>query len=203
VYKILNHALIVYFIFSLCHTSVYSDTIPNDKLKYIINHSTITRVQKPLEVRTDKETLEYFIEHVEELTKYGKDFNKKELLLEVKGNSRYGITMPSKKVTGEFTIAEKQPGKVTYLGHGNASVFFRFSGTIVLETCYSTKKDATGYYEEVKTTVYLKFDNAILAIFAKAASPIINPKLDKLISKLAAKTKNVVENAYSNKYLKK
>ena len=85
------------------------------------------------------------------------------------------------------------------MGHGNATVFFNFSGTIVLEINYTTQKDEKGYYEEVKTVVRLNFDNAILGFLAKAASPVIIPKLDKLISKFSTKTKKVVETAYANK----
>jgi len=150
-------------------------------------------------VHTDSETLEYFIEHVEELTKHGRDFSKKDLILEVKGNGRYGIQMPSKHVTGEFTLIERQPNKAIYLGHGNASVFFNFSGSVVLEINYSTQKDEKEFYEEVNTAVHLKFDNAFFAFLAKTASPILNPKLDKLINKFSTKTKKVVETAYANK----
>ena len=89
--------------------------------------------------------------------------------------------------------------KVIYVGHGNATVFFSFSGTIVLEINYTTQKDEKGYYEEVKTAVHLKFDNAILGFLAKAASPILNPKLDKLINKFSMKIKKIVENAYTKK----
>ncbi len=180
-------------------TSLYLETVLSDNVQSIINSSTFTRVQKPLTVHTDKKTLEYFIEHVEELTKHGRDFNRKELMLEVKGNGKYGIQMPSKHITGEFELAERDPHKVIYMGHGNATVFFSFSGTIVLEIKYTTQKDEKGYYEEVNTSVYLKFDNAILGFLAKVASPVIIPKLDKLISKFSTKTKNVVEGAYANK----
>ncbi len=171
----------------------------SDRVQAIINSSTFTRIQKPLIVRSDRKTLEYFIEHVEELTKHGRDFNRKELILEVKGNGKYGIQMPSKNVTGEFKLVERQPHKVIYVGHGNATVFFSFSGTIVLEISYTTHKDEKGYLEEVKTAVHLKFDNAILGFLAKVASPAIVPKLDKLISKFSTKTKKVVETAYANK----
>jgi len=85
------------------------------------------------------------------------------------------------------------------VGRGNATVFFSFSGTIVLEINYTTQKDEKGYYEEVNTSVHLKFDNAILGLLAKAASPVIIPKLDKLISKFSTKTKKVVETAYAKK----
>ena len=110
------------------------------------------------------------------------------MILEVKGNGKYGIQMPSKHVTGEFELIERQPHKVIYMGHGNATVFFSFSGTIVLEINYTTQKDEKGYYEEVKTAVHLKFDNAFLGFLAKVASPVIIPKLDKLISKFSTKT---------------
>ena len=164
-----------------------------------MDSSTFIRTQKPLAVRTDRNTLEYFIEHVDEITKHGKDFNKKELILEVKGNDQYGIQMPSKHVTGEFALVERQPNKTVYMGYGNASVFFNFSGAIVLEINYSTQKDEKGFYEEVNTAVHLKFDNAFFAFLAKTASPILNPKLDKLISKFSAKTKKVVETAYAKR----
>jgi len=182
-------------------TPLYPETVlsDSDNIKSLINSSTFTRVQKPLTVHTDKKTLEYFIEHVEELTKHGRDFNRKELILEVKGNGKYGIQMPSKHITGEFELIERQPHKVIYMGHGTASVFFDFSGAIVLVIDYTPQKDESGYYEEVKTAVHLKFDNAILGFLAKAASPLIIPKLDKLISKFSTKTKNVVEAAYANK----
>lgn len=178
---------------------LWSEDVVKDKVQHIIDNSTITRIHKPLAVRTDRETLEYFIEHVEELTKHGKDFKKKELILEVRGNGRYGIEMPAKHVTGEFELLERQPQKATYLGHGNAAVFFSFSGSIVLEVNYTTQNDDAGTYEEVKTFVHLKFDNAFLGLIAKAASPILNPKLDKLIAKFAKKTKQVVEAAYAEK----
>ena len=177
---------------------LYSESIP-DNVQGIMDSSTFIRTQKPLAVRTDRNTLEYFIEHVDEITKHGKDFNKKELILEVKGNDQYGIQMPSKHVTGEFALVERQPNKTVYMGYGNASVFFNFSGAIVLEINYSTQKDEKGFYEEVNTAVHLKFDNAFFAFLAKTASPILNPKLDKLISKFSAKTKKVVETAYAKR----
>ena len=120
------------------------------------------------------------------------------MILEVKGNGKYGIQMPSKHITGEFELIEQQPNRVIYMGHGTASVFFDFSGAIVLVIDYTPQKDESGYYEEVKTAVHLKFDNVVLGILAKAASPVIIPKLDKLISKFSTKTKNVVEAAYAN-----
>jgi len=178
---------------------LYPETVLSDSVQSIINSSTFTRIQKPLTVHTDKKSLEYFIEHVEELTKHGRDFNRKELILEVKGNGKYGIQMPSKHVTGEFALVERQPNKAIYAGHGNARVFFSFSGAIVLEITYDTKQDKKEYYEEVKTAVHLKFDNAILGFLAKATSPVVIPKLDKLISKFSTKTKKVVEAAYANK----
>ena len=195
-----NAIFICLFVFSWL-APLYPETVlsDSDNVQSIINSSTFTRVQKPLTVHTDKKTLEYFIEHVEELTKHGRDFNRKELILEVRGDGKYGIQMPSKHITGEFALIERQPHKVIYMGHGNATVFFSFSGTIVLEINYTTQKDEKGYYEEVKTAVHLKFDNAILGFLAKAASPVIIPKLDKLISKFSTKTKNVVEAAYANK----
>ena len=195
-----NAIFICLFVFSWL-APLYPETVlsDSDSVQSIINSSTFTRIQKPIAVRTDRKTLEYFIEHVEELTKHGRDFNRKELILEVKGNGKYGIQMPSKHITGEFALIERQPHKVVYMGHGNATVFFSFSGTIVLEISYTTHKDEKGYYEEVKTAIYLKFDNAFLGFLAKAASPVIIPKLDKLISKFSTKTRKVVETAYANK----
>ncbi|MBI2471140.1 MAG: hypothetical protein HYV59_07850 [Planctomycetes bacterium] len=188
------------FLFSFAWlTPLYPASIPADKVQNIIDSSTFTRIQKPIAIRTDRKTLEYFMDHVEELTKHGRDFNRKELILEVKGNDKYGIQMPSKHVTGEFDLVKREPSKTVYLGQGNATVFFSFSGAIVLEINYTTQKDEKGCYEEVKTAVYLKFDNAILGILAKMASPVIIPKLDKLITKFSTKTKNVVEAAYANK----
>ena len=191
--------IFVLLLYVLCITHLYSEPNQTDSAHDIIENSTITRIQKPLAVHTDSETLEYFIEHVEELTKHGRDFSKKDLILEVKGNGQYGIQMPSKHVTGEFTLIERQPNKAIYLGHGNASVFFNFSGSVVLEINYSTQKDEKEFYEEVNTAVHLKFDNAFFAFLAKTASPILNPKLDKLINKFSTKTKKVVETAYANK----
>ncbi|HHT9144903.1 MAG TPA: hypothetical protein ACFYD4_04370 [Candidatus Wunengus sp. YC61] len=195
-----TYSNIFIFIFSfLWFHPLYAETTASNRVQYIIDNSTFSRIGKPIAVRTDRKTLEYFIEHVEELTKHGKDFNRKELILGVKGNGKYGIQMPSKHITGEFELIERQPHKVIYVGHGNAIVFFSFSGTIVLEINYTTQKDEKGYYEEVKTVVHLKFDNAILGFLAKAASPVIITKLDKLISKFSTKTKKVVEAAYANK----
>ena len=195
-----TYSTIFIFIFSFFwFQPLYAETTASNRVQYIIDNSTFSRTQKPIVVRTDRKTLEYFIEHVEELTKHGRDFNQKELILEVKGNGKYGIQMPSKHITGEFELIERQPHKVIYMGHGNATVFFSFSGAIVLEINYTTHKDAKGYYEEVKTAVHLKFDNAFLGFLAKVASPVIIPKLDKLISKFSTKTKKVVETAYANK----
>ena len=194
-----NYTIFI-FLFSFAWlTPLYPDSIPADKVQNIIDSSTFTRIQKPIAIRTDRKTLEYFMDHVEELTKHGRDFNRKELMLEVKGNGKYGIQMPSKHITGEFELVERQTDRVTYLGYGNATVFFSFSGTIVLEIEYSTQKDEIGYYEEVKTVVHLKFDNSFLAVLAKAASPILNPKLDKLINKFSTKIKRIVEDAYTKK----
>ena len=193
-----NTIFICLFTFSWL-APLYPETVLSDSVQSIINSSTFTRIQKPLAVRTDRETLEYFMNHVEELTKHGRDFNRKELILEVKGNGKYGIQMPSKHVTGEFALVERQPNKAIYAGHGNARVFFSFSGTIVLEITYEAQKDKEGYYEEVKTVVHLKFDNAFLGFLAKAASPVIIPKLDKLISKFSTKTKKVLESAFAGK----
>lgn len=190
------------FIFIFCCSRLiplYSDPLPIDKVQHLIDRSTITRIQKPLTVRTDKETLEYFMEHVEELTKQGKDFKRNELILEIKEDGQYGIRMPSKRVVGEFQLVKRQPQKVIYMGHGNATTFFSFSGSIVLEVHYTTQKDEIGPYENIKTTVHLKFDNAFLAILAKAATPILIPKLDKLITKFSMKTKSIIETAYANK----
>ena len=193
------NTILIFLLATLLINPLYSETSSTDKVQDIINSSTITRIQKPLIVRSDKETLEYFMEHVEELTKHGKDFSKKELILEVKGNGQYGIEMPSKHITGEFALVERQPHKMIYMGHGDAAVFFSFSGSIVLEVDYATQNDEAGTYEDVKTSVHLKFDNAFLGLIAKAASPILNPKLDKLIAKFAKKTKQVVEAAYAAK----
>ena len=125
-----NAIFICLFTFSWL-APLYPETVlsDSDNVQSIINSSTFTRIQKPLTVHTDKKTLEYFIEHVEELTKHGRDFNRKELILEVKGNGKYGIQMPSKHITGEFELAGQDPHKVIYIGHGNATVFFSFSGS--------------------------------------------------------------------------
>lgn len=57
-----------------------AEPISGHNVHYIIDNSTITRIQKPLVIRTDRETLEYFMEHVEELTRHGKDFRKKRVV---------------------------------------------------------------------------------------------------------------------------
>ncbi|MCF6158089.1 MAG: hypothetical protein E3K32_05855 [wastewater metagenome] len=191
--------LIILFSFPWPASPLYSDPSPGDVLQQIIQNSTFTRVQKPLIIRTDKETLEYFMEHVEELVKHGKDFRNKELIIEAKDNGLYFIQMPQKRITGEFYLANRQPHKVIYLGQGNANTFFDFSGSVVLEIEYRTGKDKTGPYEKVKTAVHLQFDNTFLAVLAKAASPLLTPQLDKLIARLAAKTKRIVETAYETK----
>ena len=126
-----NAIFICLFIFSWL-VPLYPETVltDSDNVQSIINSSTFTRVQIPIAVRTDRKTLEYFIEHVEELTKHGRDFNRKELILEVKGNGKYGIQMPSKHITGEFTLVERQPNKAIYMGHGNAKVFLTFQAPL-------------------------------------------------------------------------
>ncbi|HHT9111501.1 MAG TPA: hypothetical protein ACFYDZ_10135 [Candidatus Brocadiaceae bacterium] len=179
--------------------SCYAESDVKNHVQEVINSSTITRVQKPLIVHSDRKTLEYFIEHVEEIIKHGRDFKKGELLLEPKGNGRYGIQIPSKNITGEFALMEQTLDKATYMGQGNARSFLSFSGTIVLQVNYTTEHDEKGNYEDVRTAVYLKFDNAFFAILTKAVSPILIPKLDKLIAQFSNKTKNVIESAYTNK----
>lgn len=179
--------------------SLFSEQLPQDKVQHIIDTSTITRVQRPLAVRADRKTLEYFIDHVEELTKHGRDFNRKELILKARGNGRYRVQMPLKHITGEFELVERQPGRAVYLGHGSAATFFHFSGAIVLVIDHTAEKDDTGGYEEVKTSVHVKFDNELFALLAKIASPILAPKLDKLVTKFSTKIKKVVETAYANR----
>ena len=179
-------------------TPLYPESTP-DSIQDIMDKSTFARIQKPIAVRTDRKTLEYFIKHVEELSRHEKDYNKKELILEVKGNNRYGVQIPSKHVTGEFALVERQPHKVIYMGHGNAASVFNFSGYVMLVVDCATQTDEIGSYEEVKTSVYLKFDNSLLAVLAKVASPFVIPKLDKLMGKLSQKTKKVVECAYATR----
>ncbi len=183
----------------LSFVSCYAESDVKNHVQEVINSSTITRVQKPLIVHSDRKTLEYFIEHVEEIIKHGRDFKKGELLLEPKGNGRYGIQIPSKNITGEFALMEQTLDKATYMGQGNARSFLSFSGTIVLQVNYTTEHDEKGNYEDVRTAVYLKFDNAFFAILTRAVSPILIPKLDKLIAQFSNKTKNVIESAYTNK----
>ena len=67
------------------------------KYKNTMNNSAIARTQKPVKIRTDRETLDYFIEHVDELTKHKKGFTNQELILNAKGNGKYDIQIPSKK----------------------------------------------------------------------------------------------------------
>jgi hypothetical protein len=194
--------LSIFFIFFWCFLSVtsgYAEPVVENHVQEIINSNTIKRVQKPLIVRSDRKTLEYFIEHVEELVKHGKDFKKGELLLEPQGDGRYGIQMPSKNITGEFQLVEQTSDKATYRGHGNAHSFLSFSGDIVLQVNYTTQHDEKGDYEDVRTAVYLKLDNAFFAILTKAVSPILIPKLDRLVAQFSRKTKHVIESAYANK----
>ncbi|MFN3532306.1 MAG: HAD-IIB family hydrolase, partial [Candidatus Brocadia sp.] len=110
--KIFKNIMPILFLCILLIHPASAETISGHKAQYVIDNSTITRIQKPLLIRTDRETLEYFMEHAEELTKHGKDFREKELVLEVKGNGRYGIQMPARHITGEFELVERQPQKV-------------------------------------------------------------------------------------------
>jgi len=189
-------AIAVFLFCFLWLTPLYPESIP-DNVQGIMDSSTFIRTQKPFAVRTDRKTLEYFIEHVEELSKYEKDYNKKEPILEVKGNNRYGVQIPSKHVTGEFSLVERQPQRVIYMGHGNAASIFNFSGYVILVVDYATQADDIGSYEEVRTSVYVKFDNALLAFVAKVASPFVIPKLDKFMTKFSTKTKKAIEYAYA------
>lgn len=170
-----------------------------DEIKTTINKSTLARAQKPLTMRTDRETLEFFIEHVEELTKQEKGFTDKELILDARGNGKYGIQIPPKKITGDFTLVEQQADKAIYFGHGKAESFLHFAGTIVLEVGYTMLHDEAGCYADVKTGVYLGFDNPAVAMLAVVTSPILNPQLDKLIAKFTKRTQQVVEAAYARK----
>jgi len=193
------YTIVCFFLFCLVHTErLYPDHPQKESVEHIINTCTFTRVQKPLLIHTDKKTLEYFIEHVEELTKHGKDFRRKELLLEVRGNNRYGIQMLKKRITGEFELAERKENKAIYLGYGTASVFFHFSGSIVLEVEYVTKKEGDEQQEEVSSVVHIKFNNPFFAFLAKAATPLLTPQLDKLIAQFSTKTKKVVEETYES-----
>ena len=195
----LLHIFLICFCCFLSFVSGYAESVVKNHVHEIINSSTITRVQKPLIVRSDRKTLEYFIELVEEIVNQGRDFQKGELLLEPKGNGRYGIQIPSKNITGEFELMEQTSDKATYVGQGNARSFLSFSGAIVLQVNYTTQHDENGNYEDVRTAVHLKFDNAFFAMLTKAVSPILIPKLDRLIAQFSNKTKNVIESAYTNK----
>lgn len=170
-----------------------------DEIQNTINKSAITRTQKPLKIQTDRETLEYFIEHVEELTKHEKGFTDKELILDAKGNGKYDIQIPSKKIIGDFSLAERQADKAIYFGHGKAESFLHFAGAIVLEVGYTMLNDEAGCYADVKTGVYLGFDNPAVAVLAVVTSPIVNPQLDKLIARFTKRTQQVVEAAYAKK----
>jgi hypothetical protein len=175
------------------------EATPHDEIKTTINKSTLARTQKPLTMRTDRETLEFFIEHVEELTKQEKGFTDKELILDARGNGKYGIQIPPKKITGDFTLAKRQADKAIYFGHGKAESFLHFAGTIVLEVGYTMLHDEAGCYADVKTGVYLGFDNPAVAMLAVVTSPILNPQLDKLIARFTKRTQQVVEAAYARK----
>ncbi len=191
------YKVIVIFLFCfLWLTPLYPESIQGS-IQEIIDNSTFVRIQKPFAVRTDRKTLECFTEHVEELSMCEKGCNKKELILEAKGDNRYGIQIPSAYATGEFALVERQPNEVIYMGHGSAAVIFNFSGCVILVVDYATRTDEKGSYEEVRTSVYLKFDNPLLAVLAKAASPFVNYKLDKLITEFSTKTKEVVEYSYA------
>ena len=170
-----------------------------DKIKATMGKSTLARTQKPVAIRTDRETLEFFIEHVEELTKQEKGFTDKELILDARGDGKYGIQIPPKKITGDFVLAERQPDKAIYFGHGKAESFLRFAGTIVLEVGYTMLNDDSGSYADVKTGVYLGFENPAVAMITMITSPILNPQLDKLITKFTKRTQQVVEAAYAKK----
>ncbi|MBF8277266.1 MAG: hypothetical protein HW390_2339 [Candidatus Brocadiaceae bacterium] len=172
---------------------------PQDEIKATISKSTLARTQKPLTMRTDRETLEFFIEHVEELTKQEKGFTDKELILDARGDGKYGIQIPPKKIIGDFSLVERQADKAIYFGHGKAESFLHFAGTIVLEVGYTMLNDELGSYADVKTGVYLGFDNPAVAVLTVISSPILNPQLDKLIAKFTKRTQQVVEAAYAKK----
>ncbi len=176
-----------------------AESIHRNKIKNIRDKSTIARTQKPLTIRTDRETLEYFIEHVEELTKHEKGFTDKELILDARGDGKYDIQIPPKKITGNFALTEWLADKAIYFGHGKAETFLHFAGTIVLEVGYTMLNDEAGCYADVKTGVYLGFDNPAVAMLAVVTSPIMNPQLDKLIAKFTKRTQQVVEAAYAKK----
>lgn len=170
-----------------------------DEIKTTMGKSTLARTQKPLTMRTDRETLEFFIEHVEELTKQEKGFTDKELILDARGDGKYGIQIPPKKITGDFVLADRQADKAVYFGHGKAESFLHFAGTIVLEVGYTMLNDESGSYADVKTGVYLGFDNPAVALLTVISSPILNPQLDKLIARFTKRTQQVVETAYAKK----
>ena len=176
-----------------------AEATPQDEIKATISKSTIARTQKPLTMRTDRETLEFFIEHVEELTKQEKGFTDKELILDARGSGKYGIQIPPKKITGDFSLVERQADKAIYFGHGKAESFLHFAGTIVLEVGYTMLNDESGSYADVKTSVYLGFNNPAVALLTVISSPILNPQLDKLIAKFTKRTQQVVEAAYAKK----
>ncbi len=175
------------------------EATPQDEIKATINKSTLARTQKPLTMRTDRETLEFFIEHVEELTKQEKGFTDKELILDARGNGKYGIQIPPKKITGDFSLVERQTDKAVYFGHGKAESFLHFAGTIVLEVGYAMLNDESGCYADVKTGVYLGFDNPAVAMLAAVTSPILNLQLDKMVARFTKRTQQVVEAAYARK----
>ncbi len=176
-----------------------AEATPPDEIKTTINKSALARTQGPLTMRTDRETLEFFIEHVEELTKQEKGFTDKELILGARGNGKYDIQIPSKKITGDFALVERQADKAIYFGHGKAESFLHFAGTIVLEVGYTMLNDEAGSYADVKTGVYLGFDNPAVAMLAVVTSPILNPQLDRLIARFTKRTQQVVEAAYAKK----
>ena len=170
-----------------------------DEVKIAISKSTLARTQKPLSMRTDRETLEFFIEHVEELTKQEKGFTDKELILDARGDGKYGIQIPPKKIIGDFSLVERQADKAVYFGHGKAESFLHFAGTIVLEVGYTMLNDDLGSYADVKTGVYLGFDNPAVAVLVVVTSPILNPQLDKMVARFTKRTQQIVEAAYAKK----
>ena len=175
------------------------EATPRYEIKATISKSTLARTPKPLTMRTDRETLEFFIEHVEELTKQERGFTDKELILDARGDGKYGIQIPPKKITGDFVLAERQADKAVYFGHGKAESFLHFAGTIVLEVGYTMLNDESGSYADVKTGVYLGFDNPAVAVLAVVTSPVLNPQLDKMIARFTKRTQQVVEAAYAKK----
>lgn len=175
------------------------ESVHQDEIRNTMNNSAIARTQKPIKIRTDRETLDYFIEHVDELAKHKKGFTHQELILDAKGNGKYDIQIPSKKIIGDFALAERQADKAIYFGHGKAESFLHFAGAIVLEVGYTMQNDGEGGYADVTTGVYLGFDNPAVAVLAVVTSPILNPQLDKLIAKFSKRTQKVVEAAYAEK----